>query len=53
MKTSDLLKAIGAAVICGAMLLSCQGRKMDNMTPDGDTVEVTPDVQTIASDSIR
>ena len=25
-------------------LTACKGRTMENMTPDGDTVEVTPDI---------
>lgn len=40
---NDIAKSIALFMtICGAtaLLLSCEGRKTDNMVPTGDTVEV-------------
>ena len=35
--------ALFAALLSAFLLGACKGRTMENMTPTGDTVEVTPD----------
>lgn len=35
--------AVMTALLAVSVLTGCKGRTMENMTPDGDTVEVTPD----------
>lgn len=39
-----------ATIVVSASLCSCEGRKMSNMEPTGDTVEVM--VQRIVADSV-
>lgn len=36
--------SVAAIAVSSCLLVSCQGRKMDNMEPTGDTVEVNPRV---------
>ncbi len=38
--------AVMTALLAVSVLSGCKGRTMENMTPDGDTVEVTPDTIT-------
>lgn len=50
------LKAIAAATVAAiafsGILLSCQGRKMSNMEPTGDTVEVVISAPDAAADTV-
>lgn len=36
--------SVAAIAVSSCLLAGCQGRKMDNMVPTGDTVEVNPRV---------
>lgn len=42
--------AVVAALVVALAMTACKGRTMENMVPDGDTVEVMPD--TITPDSV-
>lgn len=44
--------AIAATIAASCMLVSCEGRRMSNMTPAGDTVEVVPGPSVEYPDSI-
>ena len=41
---------VAAIAVSSCLLVSCQGRKMDNMEPTGDTIEINPRIST---DTIR
>ena len=52
MKLSGLAYGAGVSIALASMLVSCTGRRADNMVPLGETVEVVIPTSDVETDSV-